>query len=546
MAVKQKYLLRCVAIGLVALIACFWVGGALAQPDKRRPGTVIKPTGVATSVEAEERTEEAIEKDQAAFALMPQRPFNKPFMPTMSRANYDAAKRAAEQARRVSRSTVSGPQPLAPPVLIGPNFNGVSETASCGAFLCAPPDTHGAVGPKNFVAVTNYRVSVYNKGGGLIKRTSLNAFFGVSLLFEQLFDPRVVYDRTWNRFIIVATRISFSAADTDQYFYLAVSKTGNPAGAYWKYIVFFGDGVIDNGDYWDYPQLGMDQDSVILTGNIFESPSGAFKGAAMMPVAKARVYNGLGFSVPLFDSLPGTLAPPIVLDQNAGTFLVAAEPNDSDLDLFIGENLSQPAAATLTLQSNIAVAAYTTPPNALQPGTASTLDTLDGRFVNASTQIGNSLWNVHTINIGGFAVPRFYKINTASNTIRQSGTFFATATSDDFNASIAANDDNDAFVTWSATDTGVPSSQAQVRFSGRQEAFDALGSMNSPGTAMFTSPTFYNGFDCPSCRWGDYSAVTIDPQTYGACAAGQRAWIVNQRINSQSLWGTRIGRIGFC
>jgi hypothetical protein len=540
MAVKQKYLLRSVAIGLVALIVGFWAASAPAEPAKRAPGTVIKATGIATSAEVEERTEEAMEKDQAAFALMPRRPFNKPFLPTISREKYDAAKRAAELGTRGSRSGVSGPQPLAPPFLTGPNFNGVSEVASCGGGLCAPPDTHGAVGLKNFVEITNSRISIYNKGGGFVKAFSLSGFFGV---VEDVFDPRVVYDRTWNRFVIVATRAPTSVVDPIRKFYLAVSQTSNPGGAWWKYTVFFSG---DPGDFWDFPQLGMDQDAVIITGNIFDGAIN-FLGAAMMPVAKARVYNGLGFSVPLFTGLAGTLAPPIVLDQHDGTFLVAAEPADSDLDLFIGENLSQPAAASLTLQSSIAVTAYTSPPNALQPGTGAVLDTLDNRFQNASTQIGDSLWNVHTINFVGFAAPRFYEINTSTNAITQSGLFFATGTSDDFNPSIAANDNNDAFVTWSATDTGVPPLQAQVRFSGRQSG-DALGSMNSPGTAIFTSPTFYNDFTCgsPPCRWGDYSAVSIDPQVYPGCSAGDRAWIVNEKINTNTIWGTRIARIGFC
>jgi hypothetical protein len=537
MAVKQKYLLRSAAVGLVALFVCFWAASAPAEPIKRAPGTVIKPTGVATSAEVEERTEEMIEKDQAAFALMPQRAVNKPFRPTIGREKYDAAKKTAAQAARQSRPSVSGPQPLAP-FLAGPNFNGVSEVASCGGGLCAPPDTHGAVGLKHFVEVTNSRISIYNKGGGFVKAFSLAGFFGTS---EFVFDPRAVYDRTWNRFVIVASRAPTSAVDPILKFYLAVSKTSNPAGAWWKYTVFFSG---NPGDFWDFPQLGMDQDAVIITGNIFDG-SDVFQGASMMPVAKARVYNGLAFSVPLFSGLLATLAPPIVLDQNAGTFLVAAEIADIDLDLYIGENLSQPAAASLTLQSSIAVAAYALPPNAPQPGTGSVLDTLDNRFQNASTQIGNSLWNVHTIDFAGFATPRFYEINTATDTIIQSGVFFASGTSHDFNPSIAANDNNDAFVTWSSTD---PTNliNAQVRFSGRQDGIDGPGSMNGPGTAIFTSPTFYNDFTCPGCRWGDYSAVSIDPQVYPGCSAGDRAWIVNEKINSNTIWGTRIARIGFC
>ena len=99
-------------------------------------------------------------------------------------------------------------------------------------------------------------------------------------------------------------------------------------------------------DFWDYPQLGMDQDSIIITANVFTS-SGGFRGADMFAVAKARLYNGLGFAVPVFTGLRATLAPPIVLDQNARTFLIAAS-GGSALSLYTLTNSSRPNAIQLT------------------------------------------------------------------------------------------------------------------------------------------------------------------------------------------------------
>src|SRR5206468_11966977 len=127
------------------------VGFVILMPALQRnagaqaAGTVIKPTAQAKSAEVEERTEEAIERDETAFALMPQRRFVKPFMPTISPTEYAAAKKAAERATGASRPSESGPQsrlqPLAPPSLAGPNFNGFSEKGSCGVFFpCAPPE----------------------------------------------------------------------------------------------------------------------------------------------------------------------------------------------------------------------------------------------------------------------------------------------------------------------------------------------------------------------------------------------------------------------
>ena len=105
---------------------------------------------------------------------------------TLLRPEQAAAKKAAERATGPSRPSESGPQsrlqPLAPPSLAGPNFNGISEKGSCGVFFpCAPPDTHGAVGLAHFVEVTNSRVSVYTKGGSLAKGITTRGLFAASI-----------------------------------------------------------------------------------------------------------------------------------------------------------------------------------------------------------------------------------------------------------------------------------------------------------------------------------------------------------------------------
>src|SRR5207248_11740303 len=64
--------------------------------------------------------------------------------------------------------------------------------------------------------------------------------------------------------------------------------------------------LFGNNNFWDFPQLGMDQDAVLITANILNGNT--FLGADFFAVAKARLYNGLGFSVPVFTGLVGTLA----------------------------------------------------------------------------------------------------------------------------------------------------------------------------------------------------------------------------------------------
>lgn len=527
-------------VGLAVLVQFSTPTHAQQTAAEESVGQSIAPTSMITVEAAEERS--VADMPSAAPGVLAGETQPPRFLTDLPPAVYKAMKEQAANGPAGVRSP-NGAEALAPPTLKVFNFEGVNQTVACA---CVPPDPHGAIGTSHFVQVTNSHLDIYTTANPpvLVRSVTLNAFFGEA---NFLFDPRVVYDPVWKRWIIVATRNATSATDTVRKFRLAVSKTASPTGAYWIYDVNFGGAPFQNGDFWDYPMLGFDQDAVFITGNIFHT-TGTFRTTAMMPIAKARIYNGLGFGVPIFTGLAATLAPPIVQDDNANAYFVAAN-NNVQLHLYRGTNLSNSANATLVLQSAPGVGAYAAPPDAPQPDTAVLLDTLDRRFVNASSQVGDSLWNVHSINVSGFATPRFYQIDTegtGANTIKQQGFFAAAAgTSHDFNASIAANFLGEAFVTWSSTNPGT-GTNAQVRFSGRQPA-DPLGVIPA-GSVLFQSTTFYQQFGQTSgtARWGDYSAVSLQPNANGTCGANRRAWVTNQKNNGTTTWGTRIGRIGFC
>jgi len=458
----------------------------------------------------------------------PHAPTAIPFRSTMDESAYAAAKQRANSAYApgVTKPFSLAPTSLGPPVIKTNNFNGHSETE--GLF---PPDTHGAIGVDHFVEVTNSHFDVFSKASphALLKSVTLATFFNFTA--ETLFDPRVVYDQTWQRWIVTA--VAFPESTTVQRLFIGISKTSDPTGPFFIYNIdvdFF-----DNNDFYDFPQLGIDQDAVLFTANIFPA-AGGFSGADFFSIAKARLYNGLSFSVPIFTGLAATLAPPIVLDQNASTFLIAAPPSGTTLTKFTATNTSRPSSTRL-VPSTVTVPSYEVPPDAHQSGTAQVLDTSDSRFVNASTQNGTDLWQTHTINFFGFPSPFFYRINTANNALKQSGFYHASGTSDDFNASITANTAGNCFVTWTSTDARV-GVNAQVRLSGKLSA----GAQITSGTAGFTSTRFLTGNFDPGFgiqRWGDYSAVTLDPSNEAT------AWLVNEKINSSSIWGSRIITIGF-
>lgn len=460
---------------------------------------------------------------------------------TATREELKAAARRAPQLRRPSIGNRQGQAPLlAPP---GKQFSYEGATQHTSLY---PPDTHGAAGKSDFVEVTNGEgVSVFDKTGGTLKKqTSFASFFGYT--DQTIFDPRVVYDRTWNRWVITAE--AFPQANGVQFHFIAVSKGSDAQGSYYVYRV----PVQGFGGFFDYPQLGLDQDAAIVTANIF-SPTSYVRSVAF-GIGKAQIYNGLGFSVPVFFlGTPGTVAPPIVEDNNTNAFLVAASPADNThLKVFKAANLGR-SGANISGPANVTVDAFSAPSPAAQPGTDQTLDTLDARFQNTSTQIGNQLLNVHAQ--GSQSTPTWYQINTTTNALTAAGLFYETGTSLDFNPSIVGSavggtGDNPIgrfFVTWSATDLGGANTtphQVRVKGSGRL-ATDAT-TFSGGSTFGPTASTFYNPDADPVGRWGDYSAVTIDPSPATGCPVGNRAYLVNERQNSQTQWSSRFGRLGFC
>jgi len=187
----------------------------------------------------------------------------------------------------------------------------------------------------------------------------------------------------------------------------------------------------------------------------------------------------------------------------------------------------------------------------VQPGCANTIDTLDGRFQNACYQIPPSggftdglLYCVHTVGAGSFPVPVWYAFNPATNAVASFGDFFFSATSDDFNPSIAADALGDIFVTETATDpTG--SLKPMVLFGGALNGNPVA--LNKAAPAGLSSVCL-TGNSSPAAtspqRWGDYSATRFDPATSPNGTAGSIiGWITNQRVANGISWGTKIAKL---
>ncbi len=211
--------------------------------------------------------------------------------------------------------------------------------------------------------ITNCHVDVYLKGAGntRVKSVTLKQFFGYT---QDFYDPRVVYDHDANRWILSA------AADREspyvQYFFFAISQSSDPTGPFYIFRVNVSSGP---STIWDFPQLGLDRNAVIFTADVYDGNT--YVGASLFTVAKSLLYSGPGQTLTphLFTGLTGTLSPPVVLDTNPNTYLVAAPTPLASSNQVTLYTLTNSAAnpPTLSGPAFISVPAYGVPPSAPNP-----------------------------------------------------------------------------------------------------------------------------------------------------------------------------------
>jgi hypothetical protein len=153
---------------------------------------------------------------------------------------------------------VTIPSPLA-------NFEGLSnqDNFNIFGFRVNPPDPNGEVGPNNYVEIINLVFAVYDKNGnklvGPVDTGSLWAGFAIPDCTDPSGDPVVLYDQLEDRWLLS----QFTTRGPIYYNCVAVSQTGDPTGAYYRYA--FSTGV----NFPDYPKYGLWRNSYIITTREF-------------------------------------------------------------------------------------------------------------------------------------------------------------------------------------------------------------------------------------------------------------------------------------
>jgi hypothetical protein len=430
----------------------------------------------------------------------------------------------------------------------------------------SPPDTNGDVGPNHYIQTVNTSIGIFRKSDGFQEAAfTFDTFmsqgnFGNLCDTNNFGDPVVLYDTFEDRWIITdfafLTDISGNVL-APAYQCIAASKTGNPVTGGWN---FYSIQVADSLN--DYPKLGIWPDGLYMSANMFSFGAGsAFKNARVWAFNKAQMYAGSPtVKVVTFDVGGGDFA---VMPSNAR--LQTGTPPPGRPNLFISSWLYTNALSVYKFHvdwNSISLSTFTGPDvplaatswpnaavaNAAQPGTATLLDVLQIRAMvqNQYTNFGGteSLWVPHTVrrgNTSGFAAPRWYQVDVTGSTVAGSLPQATTWDPDGANVinrfmpSLALDRAGNMALGYSTSSgTVFPS----IAYAGRLAA-DPVNTFSQTEQTFFTGTASQTGTN----RWGDYSAMTLDPDGCTFWYTIEYANPADQTFNHR--WLTKFGSFRF-
>ena len=463
------------------------------------------------------------------------------------------------------------PAPASPP------FEGLSNADNANhpaiGIRVVPPDTVGDVGPNHYVQATNLLFRVFDKSGNPLTPPQ-----PISVLFAGLGppcsntddgDPIVLYDSFADRWIITQFMVS-GLTPLSQCF--AISKTGDPTGAYFTYRF-----EMPNLKFPDYPKFGIWPDGYYWSDNQFNVAGTTFLGVGVFAANRAKLLAGDPTANFIFFDLqtavvnarnmlpsdadglipPPAGAPNIFSYFNANEF--AGETDSLRLYEFHAD-FNNPANSTFTQRADspLPVAAFDPrDPTGLddieQPppsGATSALDSISDRLMHR-LQYRNfgtheSLILNHTVNVGTGVTTathqagiRYYELRRVPGgnwTVNEQATF-APDTANRWLGSAAMDNRGNLAVGYSVSSTTVFPS---IRYAGRLATDPPNGLFQGENTLQ------PGGFSqvATSSRWGDYSALNVDPTD--DCTF----WYTNEYYGADDPatvieWRTKIGKFKF-
>jgi hypothetical protein len=407
-----------------------------------------------------------------------------------------------------------------------------------------PPDTYGQVGPNHYFALVNCHFSIYDKTGTkLLGPTSTMTLWNGMPHNMNGGDGVVLYDADADRWLIA--QLAYPAGyDLEM---VAVSQTNDPTGSWYRWEYIF-------DCLPDYPKIGVWPDGYYMSVNRFGSSGYIGTGQAVFnrtkmlagdPTAE-MVYLTLSSSDPAYSLLPsscdGTFPP-------SGTPNYFVYMNDGPDYLGVYEfhvDWTNPGNSTFGNYLQLPVTTFNDNLSGIpQKGTTRQAGTLSDRLMyRLQFRAFSDHWSMvcnHTVNVGsGVAGIRWYELEKPPSglwAIHQQSTYSPSDGNCRWMGSAAMDTAGNIAIGFSISSANM---YPAIKFTGRLKN-DSLNAMTIPEKGIYYGTGSNDVNDGGgTCRWGDYSTLTVDPSD------GMTFWYSQQYLTSMgSNWKTRIASFIF-
>ncbi|MCK9424354.1 MAG: T9SS type A sorting domain-containing protein [Bacteroidales bacterium] len=407
-----------------------------------------------------------------------------------------------------------------------------------------PPDPCGDVSPDHYFQMVNLSCAIYDKAGiRILGPFNSGSIWNGMPHNSSNGDGIVLYDENADRWFI--SQFSLPNFPNGPYYQMiAVSQTADPTGSWFRWEFSF-------SDIPDYPKFGIWPDGYYMSFNRIRSGGGAYDGTGAAAFDRTAMLNG------------DPTARMILFLLNSNNDAFSAIPADCDGEfpdtgtpeffLFIQRNYlgsmefhadwDNPSNSTYGNYLRIPVSPFVNLINNIpQQGTAIALTPINDRlmfrlqfrkFDDHQSMVVN-----HTVDVGQATGIRWYELRRTTENwyIYQQSTY-----SPDSNfrwmGSMAMDESGNIALGYSVSGTNLYPS---IRYAGRM-ADDPLGQLTIAEREIIAGSGAQTGEWGGVGRWGDYSAMSVDPVN------PKTFWYTQEYFDSTSVskWTTRIASFSF-
>jgi hypothetical protein len=434
--------------------------------------------------------------------------------------------------------------PAAASIVVDKDFIAVQQGTAKGS----PPDTSAATGPDHIVEIVQSALAIFDRStGAKLSEVQLSTFFAAVKTSDCDDETVVAYDELAGRFIVGSLDIPERCGllpEESTHLLFAVSDSADPTEGFSEMhsidlVEPANANCLGETVGADFNRLGWNADAFVFTVNMYNFDETCFDHVTIIAIDKATAIDKDPATLAFFHhDLDGThvsTTPAVMHGAQPGDpmWLAAEAGGGNGKKIRVTKMTNFLAAGATMVDTDIQVMPYDAPPGAAQAGSAIPVDTLDNRILSVEWRAGR-LVAAHNIGAAGLAQARWYEFDVAGRLpmLTQQGTISPGAGVHTYDPSIAIAANGDLGVTYMESSA---SEFPSMYVTGRLPAAPA-GTMQQ-GVLVKAGAGPLTGACGSTCRAGDYSAITIDPNFNDRfCAANEYA--PGDGVNE---WGTWIG-----